>query len=189
MGRPEANLRLFVAAYPPPEAVDRMLAALDTMELPRGRRTPAEQVHLTLQFIGDRPIAAMAETIESFRKAASAISAFELVIDGLIMLPERGRPRLIAAEASAPPGAVVELHRRLASRLASEPRSQKGERFLPHLTLMRFDQGSADGSAGLARKTPIAPIVFAVREIALMRSVLRPEGAVHKIVERVALVG
>src|SRR5690606_23530157 len=69
MAKPIANLRLFVAAYPPRETAEAMLEALRTLTLPDYRITPIEQVHLTLQFIGDTPARDLDETIESVRRA------------------------------------------------------------------------------------------------------------------------
>ena len=51
---PPEPLRLFVALYPPLALAREMVARAAGMDLPRNRVTPAEQVHLTLQFIGER---------------------------------------------------------------------------------------------------------------------------------------
>jgi RNA 2',3'-cyclic 3'-phosphodiesterase len=174
MARPVANLRLFVAIYPPPEVADAMLHALSALVLPPRRATPREQVHLTLQFIGDTPAKDLDATIESVQRAAAGLAAFVLSPCRLIRLPERGRARLIAMETDAPP-ALLELHRRLVVRFAKNVKDRNADRFRPHLTLCRFKSPASGVIIDHATNVP----VFDVRHVTLMRSTLEPQGATH----------
>lgn len=178
MSRPTANLRLFVGLYPPHETVQAMLKALGALDLPPHRPTPPEQVHLTLQFIGDVPVKDLEETIESVRRSAAGLPAFGLAIQQLITLPERGPARLIAAQTDAP-STLLELHRRLALRLARNVRDREEERFRPHLTLCRF----RTPARGMRLEQPLALEPFTVERITLMRSTLGSTGATHHEVE------
>ena len=91
MAKPVANLRLFVAIHPPAERSQAMLTALKNPgDLPPFRATPPDQVHMTLQFIGDTPAKDLENTIESVRRSASGLAAFDLTPLRLITLPERG---------------------------------------------------------------------------------------------------
>ena len=176
------SLRLFVAIYPPAEVAEALLASVREHELDDHRMTPAEQVHLTLQFIGERGKKELDDVIESVERSASGIGAFELTPLRLITLPERGRPRLIAAETDAPAG-LMELQRRLAQRLARSPRGKPGDRFTPHLTLCRFAKHGRHERVG----AELELVSFGVSEIKLMRSVLLPERAQHREVRAVRL--
>src|SRR5687768_18549446 len=109
MAKPIANLRLFVAAYPPRDIAQAMLDAMRALKLPSHRATVCEQLHMTLQFIGDTPARDLETTIESVERAAAGLSAFELAVRSLIQLPQRGPARLIAAETDAP-ATLLELH-------------------------------------------------------------------------------
>ncbi len=71
MSKPTSNQRMFAAIYPPQWAVEEMFAALDALDLPPAKRTPAEQVHMTLQFIGDVPTADVRSV--SRRQASSSL--------------------------------------------------------------------------------------------------------------------
>lgn len=150
--------------------------------MPAHRLVRREQVHLTVQFIGDTPSRDMDAVVESVRRSASGLGAFELTPRSIVALPEQGPSRLIAAATDAPP-ALLELHRRLAHRLARNARERPGDRFMPHLTLARFDS-PVNQPLG-PRELEMKP--FRVSEVALMRSVLRSEGAEHVVVERVRL--
>jgi RNA 2',3'-cyclic 3'-phosphodiesterase len=180
------QLRLFVAVYPPLSAARAMLASLAALEVqpdPRHRPTPPEQVHLTLQFVGSIDERNLPGVAESVHRAASGLEAFELAPQRLVTFPERGMPRLIAMETTAP-AVLLELQRRLATRLARQPRPKAGDRFRPHLTLARFS-----GSARPQRlEQHVSLEAFAVSEVVLVRSILLPEGARHVAMER-ALLG
>ncbi|HVP72495.1 MAG TPA: RNA 2',3'-cyclic phosphodiesterase [Phycisphaerales bacterium] len=185
MSRPTSNLRLFVAVYPPADLVRAMLERVKALPLPpRTRLTPPDQLHMTLQFIGDTPVAEMDDVQESVRRAAAGLPAFALALRELIALPERGHSRLIAAETDAP-SALLELQRRLAQRLARNPRNRgrTGDRFRPHITLCRFALPVKRFDLGDAALTGS----FMVDRIALMRATLSSAGATHHQVLAVAL--
>lgn len=182
MTRPTANLRLFVALYPPVEAARALIDDVERADLPPHKLVRDDQVHLTVQFIGDTAVRDMDDVIESVRRSASGIGRFSLAIERFMMLPEGGPARLIAAETSAPPP-LLELHRRLAHRLARNPRERAGDHFLPHMTLARF----ASPAHTRPEPWPSADRVFEIHEVMLMRSTLHAGGAEHHIVERVPL--
>jgi 2'-5' RNA ligase len=176
------SIRLFVAVYPPVERRQEYLDALSRIDPPADRdhrKTPVEQVHLTLQFIGhvqEREVEAIRESIE---RSVAGVPAFVMTPQRMISLPERRTPRLIAMEFDAP-AALMEVRRRLVKRLARDPRREDPERFLPHMTLLRFGGGAHPKRV----EQPVELEGFEVREILLMRSVLRPGGAAHSEMER-----
>lgn len=176
-----ASLRLFVAIYPPGDLTRAMLVAASELGLPGPRWVPAEQVHLTLQFIGKTPVKELDSVAESVERSCSGLAGFELAPERIISLPARS-PRLIAATTDGPPS-LLEIQRRLAQRLARGLGPRAGDRFLPHLTLARFPKGArvprVDKPLGLGP--------FAVGEVLLMRSVLGPSGARHELVSAVRL--
>ena len=181
-GKSARDLRLFVAVYPPAELVVELQARLAELELPRHRLTPREQVHLTLQFIGDVPLPELEAVLECVRRSAEGIHRADLTPLRLIGLPKRGRTRLIAAETNAPPS-LVELQRRLATGLELDPQRARAARFLPHLTLCRFRAPTKI----LPVEAPLSAPGFPVREVRVMQSILRPEGAEHSDLASFAL--
>lgn len=182
MTRPSANLRLFVGVYPPRPRAIELVRALEPLSLPKNRATPADHVHLTLQFVGDVPASDLEDVRESVRRAASGLSGFSLTPRRLLTLPERGGARLIALETDSP-APMMELQRRLAHRLARSARNQPGDRFRPHLTLCRFDPGvRAEHFVH-----DVSSEAFDVHSIRLMKSLLKPTGAEHLLVEETLL--
>lgn len=174
--KPSAYLRLFVALYPPREAAALLLEAASRAVGERARLPAPEQLHLTVHFIGDTPMRAMDDVRESVARSASGIGLIEMRVNGLIELPDRGVPRLLAARLDASPG-LFELQRRLVHRLARSPRGRDGEHFLPHITLARYAPGSA--APRLTDLPPVESPTFLVDHVRLVRSVLRPGGSEH----------
>ncbi len=182
MAKPVANLRLFAAIYPPSHLVEAWHGVLASFDLPEHRLVRPEQVHLTLQFIGDTPAAQLERVIESVERSAAGLEPFRLTPIGLIRLPERGRARLIAVETDRQP-TLLELQSRLAQRLARNVRAKPGQKYLPHITLCRFRSPTRvqEPSIEIGREP------FEVSEIMLMRSTLKASGAEHVEVARVRL--
>ncbi len=174
MSRPRTNLRLFVAIYPPSQLSGELLSALQSHDLPDHRTVPPHQVHVTLHFIGDTPTKQLDTTIKSVERATAGISEFDLTVQQLITLPQRGPSRLIAAETDRPPE-LLEIQRRLVTRLARSPRRDATDRFRPHLTLCRFKKPKR----GIELENPLDCISFRVDKVALMKSTLRSDGAQH----------
>ncbi len=180
--RPPENFRLFVAAYPPPETAVAMLASLTQLDLPPNRLVGPGQVHLTLHFIGETPAPKIDAIAETVRHAAGGVDSFELTPRQLITLPQRPPVRLVAAETDRP-AALMELQRRLVTRLARNPRHRAGDRFRPHLTLCRLGCPAKLP----AIEVPLGVPPFTVVRIALVRSTLGPQGAHHETVRVIDL--
>ncbi|MBM4108827.1 MAG: RNA 2',3'-cyclic phosphodiesterase [Phycisphaerae bacterium] len=180
----DAVVRLFVAIYPPASEAEAMLRAMRKLHAAPHRETPVTQVHMTLQFVGEIDRSEQAGVIESVERSVAGLAAFSLTPERLITLPKRGRPRLIAARTDAP-GTLLEIQRRLATRLARNPRDRAGDRFTPHFTLCRFTHAARPDPAD----APIRLPPFRVEQVYLMRSVLLPEGAEHAPVHQAPLLG
>jgi len=171
------SLRLFVAVYPPRRTALALLEAIPELDPASCRLVRPEQIHLTLHFIGDTPLVQLGEITESIRASTGGLGPFALAPQGLITLPQRGRPRLLAARTDRP-ATLMELQRRLAARLARGVRRRPGDRFRPHLTLCRF----RSPAPGRAIDMPLAVDPFEITTLELVRSTLRSDGAHHDTV-------
>lgn len=175
----EAVARLFAAVYPPAQWTKTALETLRGLDLPPHRETPPAQVHLTLRFIGQRREPEIPSVVTSIERSCAGIGRFELSPFQCIGLPARS-PRVIAVETDTP-APLLELHRRMVTRLARSPRSNAADRYVPHLTL-----GRTSGARDIESVCVDLP-GFEVREVVLCRSVLKPSGAEHCVMARVGL--
>jgi 2'-5' RNA ligase len=188
-GQRPRGARLFVAAYPPPALLDLCQERLAALELPRHRKTPREQIHLTLHFIGETPKQDMDAVLESVERSVTGLEPCTLTAEQLIVLPRHGPGRLIAAQTDTPPS-LLELHRRLVQRLARSPRQQPAKGYLPHLTLCRFRSptpfflGTEESPLG---ETDPAQRKLPLEEVVVVRSILHPEGVEHRRIARFPL--
>lgn len=176
-----AILRLFVAAYPHPELAAELDLHLRACPHAPGRNVPAEQIHLTLQFIGDRAERELPATIESVERACAGLADLSVEMDRVTPWPPDRRTMIVARGAAS--AGVLELHRRLAHRLSRDSRREPPDRFEAHLTLRRLQPGH---SLEPFERT-FGPVTMAIREVHLVKSVLRPSGAVHEAVRVVSI--
>lgn len=155
---------------------------------------PAENLHLTLRFLGNQDEARISEAIAAMEEALGGLAPFTLGLAGVGGFPDLGRPRVLwvgasdgAAAARAVQGAVEgALERRGFGR---EPRA-----WHPHVTIGRvFDQRRWRRDAGPDLLAAVAAAhgrpfgAFAVASVALMRSDLSPSGARYRELARVRL--
>src|SRR5579864_3939725 len=137
---PGATARLFVAVDPPPEVCEQLAAWARSMGgRPRAdpsarlRVLDAQSLHLTLCFLGSRPVAEIAALGAALAECAEDVG--ELEVGAPVLLPPR-RPRALAVEIRDPAGRLARLHDRLLAALASasgwEPERR---RFRAHVTV------------------------------------------------------
>jgi 2'-5' RNA ligase len=171
-----------VACYPTPEASENLAALAREEELAGARRVTIEQIHLTLLFIGDTDERQFDEVRESVARSVAGLGSFELQVSRLITLPHDGEPRVLAVE-TEPHATLVEIQRRLVTRLARPSQRRRGEAFLPHFTIARYGSG---GEGLRVSREVAAPSVF-IGAVRLMASELRPRGALHREVSSFVL--
>jgi 2'-5' RNA ligase len=210
-----ATARLFVAVDPPEEVCGELAAwaraALggvgaaepDRRERPapaKVRVLGAETMHVTLCFLGGRPIGEV-EAIAAALQAPPA-QGVELHVGAPLWLPPR-RPRALALELHDRTGALTRLHASVRDALAGTVDWQpERRRFRPHVTVARIGRGGdrrgraagrrrsrsdADGTPQELALAPSPQLSFAVGELVLYRSLLSREGARYEPIATRAL--
>lgn len=158
--------RLFLGIRPPAELAGR-LAALRRDDGPGVRWVPAEQLHVTLRFLGDAEADRVAAVVAgAVLPPATAVLGPAVARMGrsVVVVPVRGVDDLAGAVREATAG-------------LGEPPDPRG--FRGHLTLARLRHRAACGVAG-ARVDGS----WEVREVELVSSVTDPAGAVHEVIAR-----
>ncbi len=139
----------------------------------RVRWVPAENLHVTLRFLGDVSPERIDGLVDRVRAVATETDPFSCTLDEVGAFPKPTRARVLIARIS-PAAALVDLAARVeaavvAAGLAPEPR-----RFRPHVTLGRVRRPP------LRVVTPaasLAPIRVAAAEVVLFQSDLGAGGA------------
>jgi len=183
------SLRLFVAVELPGEvreALSRLQHDLQRHGLERLRWVRPEGIHLTLKFLGETP----ADRVPAIEEALAG--AVEDVAHHKLALGELGtfggnRPRVVWVDLSGDLDAIRGLQERNERALNGLGYEREARGWSPHLTLARLrpeivrDVATTLLAALQAVRVPVGAI--SVREVVLMRSTLRPSGAVY---ERIA---
>ena len=175
------RLRLFCALRLPDEVLDRVVERQERelREVAGVRPVRRENLHVTLAFLGARPVGEVDAILEALREAAAAAAPLEFLQTayretqsvGMSVLRDlRGTGTRLADD----------LHARL-ERLGVYERERRP--WLAHLTLVRFQRRP--------RLHPPLPAFerFSPSDAALYTSSLRPGGAQYEVLETVALGG
>jgi RNA 2',3'-cyclic 3'-phosphodiesterase len=169
--------RLFCALRLPDDALDR-LCEWQAEQL-AGRVVVREHLHVTLAFLGHRPVAELEQIVGATRDAATGARPMRLepvryretrTVGMVVLSDENGSATALAED----------LHRRL-ERLGLYERENRP--WLPHVTVLRFRQRP--------RLRPPLPELgeFSPSDAAVYHSVLRSTGAQYVVVESFALGG
>lgn len=163
----------------------------------QGRRSGAQRpvrllapelLHLTICFLGSRPVEEIEAIVEALEEGATPVG--ELSVGAPLWLPPR-RPHALAVELHDPLGELARLHDEVRDAIATAtgwdpegmearpPRSPRGRRrrFRPHITLVRMREGAAPPGRELP---PTPQLAFRPEQLTLYRSWLSPEGAEYE---------
>jgi 2'-5' RNA ligase len=145
----------------------------------RGRIVTPENLHVTLAFLGSRPVGELAAIADELRSAAAVAEPPVLSVRGYRETRSVGMLALDDLDGRAA-SLADDLHGRL-ERLGVYRRESRP--WLAHLTVLRFRERP--------RLRPPLPDLGAVcpSEAAVYHSVLRPRGAQYEILESAALGG
>jgi 2'-5' RNA ligase len=177
----DERVRLFCALRLPSETVERLVAwESDAFGAVSGvRPVPAGHLHVTLAFLGHRPVAELDGIVGALRKAAAEAAPARLAVRGyretrsvgmLTFDDEDGRAAALADE--------------LQGRLeALGVYARERRRWLPHVTVLRFRQRPRLRPA-LPELEPVVP-----SDAAAYLSRLRPGGAQYEVLESVPVGG
>jgi RNA 2',3'-cyclic 3'-phosphodiesterase len=190
----DKSARMFVAADLP-EMVRRDISDWGESALrgPALRRVPADSLHITLAFLGNRPL----EDVERIEPALEEVAEVPLFLElgGPVGRPERGRPRLIALPVSFP-RPIEARQAELAAILGFEGIYKPEKRpFWPHATVARIRNEGGGSRRPMQVDVPSGPPptarvgFFKAVRISLYRSELQPLGARYTPLAQVELPG
>lgn len=172
-----SKTRLFVA-IPLPDFVKERLTALQA-DLPHLRWTQAENLHLTLKFIG--------EVDEDFKDRiqtqleAIQVKPFLLAVSGVGVFPERGNPAVLWAGFGSAHPHLFQLHKQIDDALFSIGIEPDRRVYRPHITLSRCKGVSRESLRPFLRKqADLETAPFRVEHFELVSSELLSRGPVYQ---------
>lgn len=168
--------RCFIALPLPDQVRGALVNAREQLQ----RRLPAnawrwsklEQLHLTLDFLGDTPVESVEAIAAHLERACQGVAPFELHLGALGSFGHP--PRVLWAGVAGDLTALQDLRSRVTLAQDAKP-------FHPHLTLARARGKASFQDVGLEAAR------WQVGEVCLFRSELHPQGASYTVLHRVKL--
>lgn len=180
------TVRTFVAIELTPQLLRRLGALQDRLrqDVPAGlvRWVRPEGIHLTLKFLGEVPAGRVDEIATAMRDACAGHKPFSFSIAGLGCFPGFRRPRVIWVGVDEPGGVLNALQRDVEEAMQGLGFAPERRPFSPHLTLGRVKGRAPAAVRALGEYVARAEVKVGemkASEVSLMRSDLRPGGAVY----------
>ena len=164
-------------------------------KVPRGsvRWVRPEGIHLTLKFLGDVPADQIGEITRALEKSCQGFAPFSLSCGGLGCFPTLKRPRVVWVGIQEETGTLAQLQKAIEENVAPLGYPTEKRKFSPHLTLGRVQRRVSSGDrrrlGELVGASEIGMLgQMEVRSVNLIRSDLRPSGAVYTRLAEVELI-
>jgi 2'-5' RNA ligase len=167
-------MRLFLGLPIPPELAQGLTRLARAIELPKGRRTAPENLHLTLVFLGE-----VAEpTLPYIEQELSELNfaPFQLKLTSLNTFPRAG---VLVAEVEPNPS-LLHLQAKVAAATARCGFAPEDRPYQPHITLARF-RGPLRFNKSQHTLPPSLQRTFTADTVNLYRSDLTPAGSHYEI--------
>ena len=184
------SLRTFIA-FDTPGSIREEIRELQS-ELKKSsadiRWEPSEKFHATIKFLGDTDEKKMPDVLARIQTIVKQFPVFAITYASLGCFPNRNNPRVIWLGCQNADGALELLKTRLDVELLPLGFDIEDRRFHPHITL-----GRVKSSRGLKNLTPMLenltfqPHHAMIKEILVMKSVLKREGSEYSIIKAIQL--
>ncbi len=181
------EIRAFVAIELPDNVKRGLGSVIDGLR--QRSRTPvkwvsANGIHLTLKFLGEIPAPRVEEVKKVLTTACLGTPPMHLEIDALGGFPDTAQPRVVWAGLSGDIEVLSRLATRVDLALAELGYARESRPFAPHLTIGRVRPEAsrrAKSELGVAVLAATLPegLRFDAGAVSLMRSQLRPQGALY----------
>ena len=180
-------LRTFIAVEIPSQVQKRIQEAVEPLHKELGssliRWVPAQNIHITLKFLGDVSPANVERLTQILRTEADLVHAFELYMDGLGSFPNLRRPRVLFIGIQSPAG-LEALYHGIETACARLGYASEERRFSPHLTIgrVRVDipaSGQQKIRDALEKTMIDSPGIARVDSVHLYKSELKPTGSTY----------
>lgn len=170
-------IRLFVALDIP----ERVRVEVEGIgrSIPNARPVPADQLHLTLKFIGEVEGSIFLDIRDALREIL--LPKFSISLKGVGTFPPRGTPRILWAGV-APMEGIAALRNSIERTFAAIDIPRDKKKFTPHLTLARLNNCPINRLQQiLAGNAFLQTSDFPVESFHLYSSQLTRKGAIHTL--------
>jgi RNA 2',3'-cyclic 3'-phosphodiesterase len=159
------------------------------------RWTPADNLHLTLRFLGETGDNQRRQLEEALASIAAQSAAFSLALQAAGAFPNLRKPNILWLDFGGDLNTLAPLQRRIELAVQQAGFTAEQRAFTPHMTVARAQKNAAPSTlarAGEALRTVTAlpspaGTPFAVEAFYLIRSDLNPTGSIYTPLRAFAL--
>ena len=154
------------------------------------RLLPADNLHLTLKFIGELDEAFLGEAKELISHTVKGFQLFSVCLDQVGAFPPRGPLRVCWVGLKANDSTLLDLARSLNGAFEVLDIEAEKRDFQAHISIARFSKGS-DASEKIRKilaSLKVKPLSQEVKRISLFTSTLHSSGSVYELVEHFSLI-
>lgn len=184
---PSEKIRVFFGVPLPEDmriAMQKVVIALQQRKFSEQIKwSPPENLHLTLRFLGDTPVAKIEPLIAKVTEALREIKSFRLPIDDLKLFPSAIRPHAIVITCPLTTE-LNQLVRVLENVMADFEFPAEKRRYSPHITLGRL---RGDDAPDLSEVMQELPKELLMQEVIFYRSELGQGGSKYTALKKFAL--
>ena len=184
------NVRAFIAVEVTEEARSALAALVEHLRRAqvRGLRpVDPNGIHLTLRFLGDVPESRIEPLTAEVSRVVSRHRPFTLHLSGAGAFPSGSRPRVLWVGLDGDLASLRRLYQQLGVALEELGFARERREFNAHLTIARIRDGTPPSDSLLAKEALLSADGFEhgpsilVESVALMRSILLPQGAEYHL--------
>jgi len=148
----------------------------------------ADNVHLTLKFVGEVPLGRVNDLSQAAANAVEEFSPFEIVFGNTGSFPQQGTPRVLWIGVDDYSGKLAQLQAKLDEEGRRLGFAKEARPFNPHLTIARLRKPQGARALALAHKEMgFASTKVSVTELTVIRSELSSKGSNYTVISRHAL--
>ena len=138
----------------------------------------ADNIHLTLKFLGDISLLQVEKLAEAASRSVEDFAPFKIVLEQTGVFPPHGSPRVLWIGVNDLEGKLGKLHARLEDEAAKSGFKKEPRSFHPHLTLARLRKPQHARTLAAAHKAMEFELAeIAVSELLVIRSELSSTGS------------
>lgn len=187
-----ATIRTFVGTATNSAVRERALELAEGLRRDgtQAKWTAAENLHLTLKFLGDVPEEQIPRVCRTVAEAASACKPFQLQFRGAGAFPDMRRPRMLWIGVAEGEAEVRRLQKLVDRALRKIRFPKEPQRYHPHLTIGRIrgpGRGGSNLKELLQQSSEFDAATVFVDEVFVFASSLGKEGPTYSVLGRAAL--
>lgn len=188
---PEEDVRVFIAlplCNTVVQALTGIMAAIKPYAGDSWRFVPAQNLHVTLRFLGAIPGAQLSAVYQACRRGSGDTPPLHLAISGVGVFPNWRRPSVLWAGIAGDIPALQQLAARLDTELVAAGFPPADKPFQPHITFARCkDHHLLPQAEILQAVNRVPPAEWKAEETVVYQSVLHSQGPTYTALARVKL--